>query len=280
MVVGLIAFASKQTEDSQQLRVFHETLLELQQHVDHVFVVDDGTGKIAVRGNNFTLKVLPQNLGKAGAIRHGLEMILGQQIPAAIAQIDYDHDQSPKDIPALLNKMRETQSDIVIGNRYNVHSENRPYRKRVNLFQNLICQIFGFDDVTDLVSGLWVYTGKFAQQFLSRSKSEGWGLNMEMATIARLVGAKVVEAPLSVSRNRGPATPTIKLLQSLDGILLHTDALRAKGYGILVEFLSDVRRKLDRRQEQFDIDLTPLGKAIKFRSRLLPGDTYTLEGND
>ncbi len=279
--VGLITFGGQQKSQPRMFEVFYETLEGLAQFVDHIFVVDDGTGMLAsllANNSKVTLKSLPENTGKAGAVRQALGMIVNTSLPAntVILMTDYDRDVVIGSAAQPLLAAVRDGADVAIGNRHSSHPENT-YRGAVNLIQTVIGELFGFDGIMDSVSGTCAYTLGFADKFLRLSRSKGWGLNAEMFVIAGVLYAHAISVPLPQTRNRAESTDRRKLIAVLDGMLLHADALRSRGFGKLVDFLSDIRYKLDEGQRRFVIDLSPLGKPITLTALWLPNDAYALE---
>ena len=69
--------------------------------------------------NNILLCIRPKKSGLGTAITDGFKFYLSQEPPPKfIFTMDSDYSHNPKDIPRLLEQMREEDCAIVIGSRY------------------------------------------------------------------------------------------------------------------------------------------------------------------
>ncbi len=275
-VFAIMTFGGKQAKQPGMARIFSETLKQVREYASMVYVVDDGTRTLCLL-EGALLKSLPSSIGKAGAVRTALQMIMkGYRLPRVIIQIDYDQDQTPADIPLLIEVMEATNSQMVIGNRHAPHPDLL-YRERVNLVQSAIAEFLGYKKLTDIVSGLRVYSGEFAYNYLRHSReSSGWQIESEMFIIGALLKFGMVTVPLTETRRRDTFTPRLKVIENIEGMLLFEDQLVANGYGKVVDLLRNVRSELLSKTPQFSIDLSPLRKPVVLTARLLEGDLFTL----
>lgn len=255
--VGIVPFYAT---NNGEVKILMETVGKMNDHVDSVVVVDDGSGFLNRRFfERKTLVSRRQNGGKATAVKTGIRYALDSfKSIEVIAQIDHDKDQSPDDLPAAFDRLQGY--DLIFGDRYAPHKEIPAYRYQLLQLQEAICEVLGFVGVRDTVSGLSAYTAAFAQSFLSMSQSRGWGLEIEKIICASLFRFKVATFPLTYSRLRAPHTLTEKLIENiLDGILPHSQALHQAGKGMIIDLLEKILLHLERRQD-FVINLHPLGK--------------------
>ncbi|HVS99097.1 MAG TPA: glycosyltransferase family 2 protein, partial [Solirubrobacterales bacterium] len=85
-----------------------------------VCVVDDGstdsTGARA-REAGATVLTVPLNLGVGGALRCGFRWALVNDYDVVV-QVDADGQHDPGEVAALLETMRETDADLVVGSRF------------------------------------------------------------------------------------------------------------------------------------------------------------------
>lgn len=272
---GLIPFFPTTADYLFEVATFDETFDAVRGYVNKIAVIDDGSGLLSQRGDLFI--PLASNMGKAGAIRAGLRSLLeADPEVASIVQIDYDRDQSPQDIPRLLDRLHNHDVHLVLGDRYAPHPIIEEYRTNVNLIQELICAQLGFQGLREIVTGLSVYTSSFAREFLSRSSVERWGLDAEKITIAYLAGMKVEAVPLTSSRNRSRNTLRTKLLDCLYGITAHASELRKKGKADLVDWLGFIQGHLEMGDPSFIVDLAPLGREMRLVAAA-EGESYTLK---
>lgn len=249
-------------------------------------VVDDGCGlsREGLRDVPDLLVTLPQNMGKAQAIRRGLEVLLDQGLEF-IVQYDGDGDQSYVDIPVIhdhlvsLAQADPTIPALVIGDRYaEIRNEPNPesieYRQTILTFFGAIARQLGFEGVRDWVSGARSYTRRYAEEFLNRSKSSRYGIESEQLVAASLMGARVAVAPLTESRPRDPHTLTSKWLENFEVYRDHADALFESGKGHLVCLLGEMTRQLRAEIDEFHLDLSPIGENARIQFTRI-GDRYT-----
>lgn len=285
LVWGLTPFYydRKAPEFQDKVTCLKRTMAELRKNVDRIAVVDDGASLSGDQlGSNIFLQ-LPTNQGKAEAIRAGIRAILAQSdYPAGyILQLDSDLDQNPFDAGLLLQKIiREkiepTQSAIIVGDRYypGSISNELEYRRSILLIQEALSSKLGHS-LRDYTSGFRVYTRAYAEQFLGLSACSNFGIETEQIIIAFLIGAKVGTVSLTYSRSREPFTSTDKLLQNLDAILIHADALRDHGQEGVVGAFEEIRKYIQQENNSFKIDLNGLNLSTNIRFKRLPNNKIT-----
>lgn len=249
-------------------------------------IVDDGSGLDPEDFSSVAdlLVQLPQNGGKAHAVRHGLRALLKDPEinPDYIVQYDGDGDQSFKDIPHFERELIKASGGdpdnpaLVIGDRYSERLAVSPnpdsiaYRQSILIFFGAIANRFGFD-VKDWVSGARGYSAEYARRFLERSKSDRYGIEAEQLAIAFLEGASVGRVPLTYSRPRDPHTETTKWLQNFDAYALHEDDLRRQGQGGMMDLVNELRGNLRAETDEFSLDLAPIGTPTEIGFRRVDG---------
>ena len=254
-------------------------------------VIDDGSGLTPDLLNNVPdrLITIPENMGKANAVRVGLNSLLNEPANNLGFLVQYygDGDQASKDIPRVQKKIVEISRGnpeipaLVIGDRYSEeltvtpNPESVAYRQSLLTFFGSIARTLGHDEnVRDWVSGARAYTRRYAKEFLAKSKSGRYGVECEQLVVASLVGAKVATAPLTVSRPRDTSTLTSKWLQNFEVFLGYEDALRERGKGPLVDLVGNLVEMLKQEVDEFDVNLSPLGEETEMHFTR-QGDRYT-----
>ena len=116
-------------------------LIENYPQYDYVIINDgstDATRKVCVR-NHYNLLDLPVNVGLSGAIKSGMRYAnyYGYDY---VLQLDGDGQHDPKYIQSLVDKMMETDCDIVIGSRFK--TEKKPFTARMMGSQILTAAIW------------------------------------------------------------------------------------------------------------------------------------------
>lgn len=253
-------------------------------------VVDDGSriNPEQFAGTVDRLLILPQNRGKAAAVREGLRDLLEGTQANFVVQYDSDGDQPFVAVPSVHQRLIEVSEGnpdiptLVIGDRYSEGLQTPPnpesvvYRQSILMFFGALSSQFGFSGVRDWVSGARGYSARYIRHFLDLSRSSRYGIESEQLVIAGLVGGRVGTAPLSDSRPRDPWTLTNKWLQNFDVYVDHEEELRAMGQGHTIDVVFELVRNLRAEKDVFKLDLTPLGEDTRMRFTRL-GDRYTAE---
>ncbi|MCD7746011.1 MAG: glycosyltransferase family 2 protein [Lachnospiraceae bacterium] len=134
---------------------------------DYVIINDgstDTTRKICAR-NGYNVLDLPINVGLSGAIKSGMRYAnyYGYDY---VVQIDGDGQHDPCYIEAMLDKMKETGCDIVIGSRFK--EKKKPFSPRMlgsHLISASIRLTTGGKYVSDVTSGMRLFNKKMIKRF-------------------------------------------------------------------------------------------------------------------
>lgn len=134
---------------------------------DYVIINDgstDTTRKICAR-NKYNLLDLPVNVGLSGAIKSGMRYAnyYGYDY---VLQLDGDGQHDPKYIQSMIDKMRETGCDIVIGSRFK--TERKPVTSRMIGSQILTMAIWITTKgqyIGDVTSGMRLFNKKMIKRF-------------------------------------------------------------------------------------------------------------------
>lgn len=142
-------------------------LIENYSQYDYVIVNDgstDDTRKICAK-NNYNFLDLPVNVGLAGAIRAGIRYANFHGYDRAV-QLDGDGQHDPIYISTLVQKMEESNADIVIGSRFK--SEKKPMSARMigsRLISMAIRITTGGRRIEDVTSGMRLFNKKMIKRF-------------------------------------------------------------------------------------------------------------------
>lgn len=122
----------------------------------HVLVVDDGSDDdTSVVSGNAGAIVLSHliNRGPGAATMTGIQYARKKKFQYVVT-IDGDGQHDPKDIDALVEEMKSSNVDIVIGDRFSGGTNEIPrVRKVFNAAANLITKVFADKNVSDSQSG-------------------------------------------------------------------------------------------------------------------------------
>lgn len=142
-------------------------LIENYSQYDYVIVNDgstDDTRKICAK-NNYNFLDLPVNVGLAGAIRAGIRYANFHGYDCAV-QLDGDGQHDPKYISTLVQKMEESNVDIVIGSRFK--NEKKPMSARM-IGSRLISMAIRITTrgrrIEDVTSGMRLFNKKMIKRF-------------------------------------------------------------------------------------------------------------------
>lgn len=165
---------------------------------DYVVVNDgslDRTSHIC-KENGYNLISLPLNLGLSGAFQSGMKFAYRNGYDCAL-QFDADGQHDPHYIAAMLDKMRKTGADIVIGSRYVEDRRSFSLRAAGNSLIDFIIYVTTGVKLTDSTSGMRLFSRR-----MIRFYALYMNFDPEPDTIAYLIrcGAKVEEIQVSMRK--------------------------------------------------------------------------------
>ncbi len=122
-----------------------------------------------------------------------------------IIQMDCDFSHNPSDIKSLLETLKSTSADLVIGSRYfqnNSHSQNWSFhRKWLSIFASFVFRTFSSLKVRDLTGGFKCFNRSALERILSEEMlSKGFIFQFETNLKAHMLGLKIVETPISFTK--------------------------------------------------------------------------------
>ena len=189
-------------EDENIEQVVDELITEYPQY-DYVVVNDgstDATRKIC-RRKGYNLLDLPVNIGLGGAIKSGMKYANYNQYEYVI-QLDGDGQHQPRYIEMMIQKMAETDADIVIGSRF--LEKRKPFTSRMVGSQILTYAIWLTTKgkyISDVTSGMRLFNKRMIKRFGYRMH-----YTPEPDTLAYLLnqGVKIEEVQVEMSeREKG-----------------------------------------------------------------------------
>jgi glycosyltransferase involved in cell wall biosynthesis len=161
-------------------------------------VVDDGsvdrTAETAERAGATVLR-LPVNLGVGGALRCGFRYAVSQGF-GVVVQCDADGQHDPGEIARLLDAMRSTGAELVVGSRFaNPNGDYRVgavRRMAMHHFAHLVSRRT-HTTITDATSGFRAIRGPLLGSFAASYPAEYLGDTIEALVRAGRAGDQVVE---------------------------------------------------------------------------------------
>ncbi len=168
-----------------------------------VCVVDDGstdeTGKVAAGAGAQVLR-LPVNLGIGGALRCGFRWALSHGYDVVV-QVDADAQHNPREIALLLEVMRDSGADMVVGSRFvdgaGAYEVHRTRRVAMNTLSRRVARITGIR-ILDSSSGFRAIRRPLLDRFAADYPVEYLD-SVEALIDAGRTGAKIVEHPVAMS---------------------------------------------------------------------------------
>lgn len=165
---------------------------------DYVVVNDgslDRTSRLC-KENGFNLISLPLNLGLSGAFAAGMKFAWRNGFDCAL-QFDADGQHDPKYIAPMLEKMKETGADIVIGSRYLEDKKTFGARAAGNSMISAFIRMTTGHKIYDSTSGMRLYSRR-----VMRFYAHYINFDPEPDTIAYLMrcGAKVEEVQVHMRK--------------------------------------------------------------------------------
>jgi len=170
----------------------------------------DGTAKIAENLNekyhNITVIERPSKLGLGSAYKQGFQLAINKFNPDYVVQMDADNSHDPKEIPIMVNKIKEF--DYVIASRHVPGSAVVGWNARRKILHSLagtIARKCAKLDVADPTSGFRMFKKNVLKRVnFSEIKSEGFAFQVELLCYLRRMGIKGIEIPTRfVNRKRG-----------------------------------------------------------------------------
>jgi glycosyltransferase involved in cell wall biosynthesis len=186
-----------------------KTLIDMDRHlarVDYsyeILVIDDGSKdntvevatKLAPMVKNLRVVETKENLGKGGAVRQGMLLAKGQ----IRLFTDADNSTSIDQFETMIPFFKEGH-DVVIGSRAVVGARLEPpeplYRQLIGKGLNLFIQLMLLPGIWDTQCGFKAFTGEAAERIFKMSRIWGWGFDVEILSIAKMLGYKTKEMPV------------------------------------------------------------------------------------
>ena len=189
---------------------------ELQKENFNIIVVDDnspdGTSemirKMSEGYDNLRLFVRPEKRGLGSAYKDGFKVSSGD----FIVVMDADLSHNPEELPKLLETLND--ADVAIGSRYVPGGRVvgwKGHRRLISRGANLLARLVLGLNIKDATSGFRAYKRRALEEIASRSSLNGFEFQVEALYIAKRLGLKVTEVPITfASRKRGKSKLSLK----------------------------------------------------------------------
>ena len=192
-----------------------------------VYVIDDGstddTARIAAAEGAIVVKH-ERNMGKGASMREGFAHILKSGFDAIVV-MDGDGQHTVEDIDNFLGKMKETNADMVIGNRMLNTSSMPALRIHTNRFMSALISKIAGQHLPDTQSGFRLIKSDVLKRITLESSN--YEIESEMIIKAARQGFRIESAPIqTIYRDeRSRINPIVDALRFI-GLLAKTMARR------------------------------------------------------
>lgn len=187
------------------LRAVHRFLEEHLGAAD-VIVVDDGSTDGTADVAEALARELPgvrvlrnsSNRGKGAVVRQGLAAAHGDYL----LFMDADHSTDIAELSALPDLLeRKPQADIFVSSRYlpesRVEVRQPPLRVLVSRISNLVIRTLAVPGIRDTQNGFKIFSRQAFTAVAPHLTIDRWGFDVEMLLVARRLGFRIVEFPIT-----------------------------------------------------------------------------------
>jgi glycosyltransferase involved in cell wall biosynthesis len=169
-----------------------------------VCVIDDGsadrTAERAAQAGAHVLR-LPVNLGVGGALRCGFRWALAHGYDTVV-QVDADGQHDPGQATVLLDAMRQSQADMVIGSRFadglGAYPVSTARRWAIKVLSTRVRRVTGAH-ILDASSGFRAIRRPLLDRFAAEYPVEYLGDTVEALIQAGRAGARILECPITMA---------------------------------------------------------------------------------
>lgn len=188
-----------------------------------VLCVDDGSrdrsaeeiAAFAARDRRVVLHRLPRNRGKGAAVREGVLRARGERVFFLDADLSTPLEELDRFLPRL-----DAGADIVLGNRKAAGATilvRQPWlRERLGKVFTALCRVLLAPGIDDFTCGFKGFRAEAAREVFARSSLDGWAFDAELVVIARALGYRVEQLP--VTWRNDPGTK-VRLCSAIVGAL-------------------------------------------------------------
>lgn len=166
---------------------------ETKTYVDEVLVIDDGsTDETARTAKEAGATVISHkvNEGKASGIKKGFKYALENNFDYVVT-LDGDAQHNPKEIPLLLEKLKNNSYDIILGVRFGKSTEMPFWRKIGKRILDYTISFGNGGFVTDSQCGFRAFNRKAVQSLVPRLNGNAFAIESEQLIEAHEAGLEI-----------------------------------------------------------------------------------------
>ncbi len=202
--LSVVVPAYKEAERiGETVRTLHDHLAMLVEPDDfEIIVVDDGSGDgtatVAEATGLARGEVLEQNLGKGGAVRHGMQVARGR----SRVFLDADLAYGPDEVIRLMSEL-EQGWDVVVGSRRDsrlvTHTSAGLVRDIGGRLVNLATQVLLLGRYRDTQAGCKGFRGDVADLIFAKTQLNGFSFDIEIFHLVERWRLTLKEIPMTVA---------------------------------------------------------------------------------
>jgi len=201
-------------------RFIASVVLKARRQADIVLVVDDGSGDdtaALAEAAGAVVERHDRNQGKGAALNTGF--IRARQFhPAAVVVLDGDAQHPPEEMGRVLEPILRGEADIVVGSRYLQHNRTPAHRVLGQWAVTSLTNVASGIRLTDSQSGYRAFSPRALEAITFGSR--GFSVESEMQFLARDVGLRMVEVPITIHyTDRPKRSVMLHGMTVLNGIL-------------------------------------------------------------
>lgn len=182
-----------------------------------VIVVDDGSHddtfqeiqRATAVGSPVQAVHQPVNRGKGASLFHGFEFAVGKYI----VFLDADLEIRPENIKIILQKLNESDADLVIGTKIPKLGQMPVARRIMSLvYRELVSLLFGLS-LRETQTGIKLFRREVLDVCIPRLRVSRFAFDVELLVAASRFGYRIAEFPVEVGFSRQSSFQRIKPLQ-------------------------------------------------------------------
>lgn len=203
MFASLVIPAYNERENLGELTVrLKEILKEIGIDYEIIYVIqgNDGSKELIDNLNDKDISYIyyEKPIGVSKAFIEGFKKVNDKA--EIVVTMDADLNHQPEEFPSLLNKLRETNADIIIGSRYIKGGKmiNMPLWKNIlSRAMNKIINIFSGTSVQDKTSGYRIYKKAVIKKIIGEIKAQNFEFYPEVIILAHKAKFTFAETPIT-----------------------------------------------------------------------------------
>jgi dolichyl-phosphate beta-glucosyltransferase len=174
--------------------------LNAQAYAWEILVVDDGsadaTSNVAAAAGARVIRLNP-NEGKGGAVRAGVLAASGE----FIAYADADMNVAPAHLREALGRLEDGRADLVAGRRdlAEYAMAEGPIRLLAGGLVQATRRVVVMSAIRDTQCGFKVFRRELGRAIFTRTRVRSFAFDIEVLFLARKLGARIVELPVSTT---------------------------------------------------------------------------------